>query len=59
MKRLILALLLSASAFGALYLSVPAAQADPKDCAAVLCPVCPPGTVFSPTPGNCCRCLPN
>ena len=35
------------------------ALADPPldHCAAVLCLPCPEGTVASPVPGNCCRCI--
>ncbi|HVR96379.1 MAG TPA: hypothetical protein VMW27_07185 [Thermoanaerobaculia bacterium] len=57
MKRLILAGLVCATAFGAA-LSTPKVQADPPNCAVVLCMVCPDGYVLSPTPGNCCRCVP-
>ena len=34
-------------------------RADPPldHCAAVLCLPCPEGTVASPVPGNCCRCI--
>lgn len=56
MKRLILAGLVCAAAFGAT-LSTPKVQADPPNCAAVLCLPCPEGTVAAPTPGNCCRCV--
>ncbi|HKQ61642.1 MAG TPA: hypothetical protein VJS92_10125 [Candidatus Polarisedimenticolaceae bacterium] len=30
-----------------------------RGCAGVRCAACPDGTHFAPTPGNCCRCLPN
>jgi hypothetical protein len=58
MKRLILAGLTLAATFGALQISAPQAGAQGNDnCALVLCPVCPAGTVAAPTPGNCCRCV--
>ena len=56
MKRLILAGLVLTSAFGAVQFSTPPVQAEPNKCIAVLCPVCPEGTVAAPTNGNCCRC---
>jgi hypothetical protein len=42
---------------GWIQLSTPV-QADPPldPCAGVRCQACPAGTVFAPTPGNCCRC---
>lgn len=55
MKRLMLAALVCAAAFGAVQTST--VEAQPVDCAAVLCMVCPDGQVLSPTPGNCCRCV--
>lgn len=57
MKRLILAAFIGLASFGAVELSTPKAQADPVDCSFVKCPACPEGTVFSPTNGNCCRCV--
>jgi len=56
LKKLALALLLMLGAFVALA----PAQADPPldHCATVKCGACPEGTVLSPTPGNCCRCVP-
>jgi hypothetical protein len=59
MKRIILAGFVMAGAFGTLLIPTPSVNADPVvDCSAVLCPVCPDGKVLSPTPGNCCRCVP-
>jgi hypothetical protein len=59
MKRLVLAGLVLLGALGAIQISAPTASADPdlSHCAAVLCAPCPSGTVYSPTPGNCCRCI--
>ena len=60
MKRLILAGLVALGTFTTIQLSSPQANAQgggPGKCAAVLCPVCPEGTVAAPTPGNCCRCV--
>lgn len=57
MKRLILAGLVTLGALSAVQISAPQANAQPQNCAVVLCQVCPAGTVASPTPGNCCRCV--
>lgn len=59
MKRLILAGLVTCAAVLSIQVSAPAANANDgtSNCAAVLCPICPEGTVASPTPGNCCRCV--
>jgi hypothetical protein len=55
MKKLMLAGLIALGTFGVVATTpTPAAAAD---CSVVLCPVCPTGTVASPTPGNCCRCV--
>lgn len=56
MRKLIFAGLACLATFGAVA-SAPQAVADPVDCSLVLCPTCPTGTVLSPTPGNCCRCV--
>ena len=57
MKRLILATALLAGTFGVANFTVTEVNAQPPSCAAVTCLVCPEGTVASPTPGNCCRCV--
>jgi hypothetical protein len=57
MKRLILATAVLAGTFGVANFTAPEATAQPTDCSVVLCGVCPEGTVLSPTPGNCCRCV--
>lgn len=56
MKRLMLATAVLAGTFGIANFTASEATAQPN-CAAVICPVCPEGTVASPTPGNCCRCV--
>lgn len=58
MKRLILAGLVAVGAFTAIQTTVPAANANHIDCSLVRCEGCPEGYVFSPTPHNCCRCIP-
>lgn len=58
MKRLILAGLVALGTFGAVQATVPAANANHIDCSTVRCMACPEGQVFSPTPHNCCRCVP-
>lgn len=57
MKRLILAGLVTCAAVLSIQVSAPVATAQTQDCSVVLCPLCPEGTVISPTPGNCCRCV--
>ena len=54
MKRMILAGLVLAGAFGVA--QVPTATAQPIDCSLVRCEACPAGQVLSPTPNDCCRC---
>lgn len=56
MKRLILAGLVTLSAFGAVQLSVPQAGAQQVDCSLVRCEACPPGFEPAPTGNDCCRC---
>jgi hypothetical protein len=57
MKKLILAGLVALGTWGVM--ATTPAQADPPpDCSFVKCMVCPSGTVISPVPGNCCRCVP-
>jgi hypothetical protein len=56
MKKLIFAGLVALGTWGVM--ATTPAQAEPPNCAAVLCLTCPPGTVASPVPGNCCRCVP-
>jgi hypothetical protein len=55
MKKLFLAGLVALGTWGVV--SSNPVQADPVDCSAVLCLVCPEGTVAAPVPGNCCRCV--
>lgn len=55
MRKLVLVSLLTLSTLGAAYLPVPAAAAI--DCSIVLCAPCPLGTIWSPTPTECCRCI--
>lgn len=57
-KKLALALLLLLGTAAALALAPVQAAAYPHPCTGVRCMTCPEGTVFSPTPGNCCRCVP-
>jgi hypothetical protein len=56
MKKLILAGLIALGTWGILTVTPAPVTAQPIDCSFVKCPACPEGTVFSPTPGNCCRC---
>ena len=56
MKRLILASVVALAAWGISLIPAPASAADP--CAGVRCMECPPGTVWSPKPHDCCRCVP-
>jgi hypothetical protein len=56
MKRLVLAAVALAGAFGAINITAPQATAQ-TNCALVLCPPCEAGYTLSPTPGNCCRCV--
>jgi hypothetical protein len=55
MKKLVLASLIALGAWGVALIPTPASAAN---CDAVRCMACPPGTVFAPTPHDCCRCLP-
>ena len=56
-KNLFLALLLLLGAAAAVEFAPLQAEPPLDRCAAVICPVCPEGTVAAPTPGNCCRCV--
>ncbi|HKV06824.1 MAG TPA: hypothetical protein VJ725_01715 [Thermoanaerobaculia bacterium] len=56
MKKLMLAGLVALGTFGALSVAPAPATAN-IDCSFVKCAACPDGTVLSPTPGNCCRCV--
>lgn len=56
MRKLLFASLMLLGTFTALEMATPPAHAI--DCSTVRCMACPPGYVFSPTPQNCCRCLP-
>ena len=58
MKRLILAGLVALGTFCTVQATAQAASAPRVDCSTVRCMACPEGQVFSPTPHNCCRCLP-
>lgn len=58
MKRLILAGLVLLGALGAVQLTVSTASAHHVDCSLVRCAECPAGTVWAPTPHDCCRCVP-
>jgi hypothetical protein len=58
MKRLILAGLVLAGAFGSVLIPTPAANAQGGPCAGVRCLECPVGYELKPTGGNCCRCVP-
>jgi hypothetical protein len=58
MKRLLLAGLVAVGALASVQATVPAANANHIDCSTVRCMACPEGQVFSPTPHNCCRCIP-
>lgn len=55
-KRLILASVVALAAWGISLIPAPAAANDP--CAGVRCMACPEGTVWSPKPNDCCRCVP-
>ena len=57
MRRLILAGIVALSAFAAVQVSAPQASAAGK-CDNVRCMECPAGTVWSPIPSDCCRCVP-
>lgn len=57
MKRLVLAAVVLAGAFGVLNATAPQATAN-IDCSLVRCMECPAGQVLSPTGNNCCRCVP-
>jgi energy-converting hydrogenase Eha subunit F len=57
-KKVALALLLLLGAAAAIELAPAQAAPRPDPCAGVRCMACPEGTVFSPKPGNCCRCVP-
>ena len=54
MKRLILAGLVLAGAFGVA--QVPTVSAQQVDCSLVRCMECPAGYVLAPTGSDCCRC---
>lgn len=54
MKRLVLAGLVLAGAFGVS--QVPTVSAQQVDCSLVRCEACPPGYVLAPTGNDCCRC---
>lgn len=58
MKRMLLAGLVALGTLCAAQLSVPSASANHVDCSLVRCEACPDGWVWSPTPHNCCRCVP-
>lgn len=56
MKRILLAGLVLAGAWAVSMIPTPAVADDP--CAGVRCMACPDGTVWSPKPNDCCRCVP-
>ncbi len=56
MKRIILAGLLALGTWGVA--NVATATEVPKACFTVRCTACPEGTVWSPKPYDCCRCVP-
>jgi len=58
MKRLILAGLVALGTFCTIQAAAPTASANHIDCSLVRCMACPEGQVLSPTPHNCCRCIP-
>lgn len=59
MKKLILASLVVLGAFGVVGVTPKAdAQNVPQACWGVRCAACPEGTVWSPKPNDCCRCVP-
>lgn len=58
MKKLILAGLVVAGAFGSAATTTATAQNIPQACWGVRCMACPDGTVWSPKPNDCCRCVP-
>ena len=55
MKKLIVASLIALGAWGITLIPTPASAGN---CDGVRCMACPAGTVFSPTPKDCCRCVP-
>jgi hypothetical protein len=55
MKKLILAGVIALGAWGITLIPAPAQAAN---CDNVRCMACPAGTVWSPTPHDCCRCVP-
>lgn len=56
MKKLILAGLIACGTWGVV-VAVPA-TVEATDCSTVRCAECPAGTVWSPKPNDCCRCVP-
>lgn len=61
-KKLIAVCIAAAFGIGALVLFVASSSTSDArhiNCSQVRCAACPDGSHFAPTPGNCCRCLPN
>ena len=56
MKKLMLAAFALITAFGALEIATPAAQAI-NSCATVRCIACPDGYHLKLTPPDCCKCI--
>ena len=56
MKRIILAGLVALGTWGTA--NVVTATEVPQACWSVRCAACPDGTVWSPKPNDCCRCVP-
>jgi hypothetical protein len=55
MKKLVLASVIALGAWGITLIPTPAQAGN---CDNVRCQACPAGTVWSPIPSDCCRCLP-
>jgi len=55
MKKIILAGVIALGAWGITLIPTPAQAGN---CDNVRCMACPAGTVWSPIPSDCCRCVP-
>ena len=58
-KKLFAAGLFAVAVIGATQLLSTTPAAARINCSQVRCAGCPDGQHLAPTPGNCCRCLPN